>query len=214
MRKPLRTLVSLLAVAAFGVAAFAQNPASLNGVSNAWSFAYGVNSKIAPLQVDMQGGPSPTGTATLTVAFGTVTLQDGTVITPLSTSAPITVGTGANQETVTPTAVSCSTPQVYQSCSFTASFTYQHGTGDRIASGSNGLEEAAIYRSANGGGLVTVDPLWFGRYASHAAGITALTGFKSVSAVVTVLDYSGIPGVFSYNAAANSNYASTTHVIY
>ena len=207
-------IVTLFAVAAFGVMAFAQNPATVSGVSNAWSFAYGSNPAIAPLVVDLTSGPSPTGTATITVAFGTTTLQDGTILTPLSTSAPITIGTGANAETVTPSAVSCSTPAVYQSCSFTASFTYQHGTGDRVSSGSNGLEEAAIYRSGKGGGLVTVDSTWFGRYASHAAGITALTGFKSVNAAVTVLDYSGIPGVFSYNAASGSVYASTTHVLY
>jgi hypothetical protein len=115
---------------------------------------------------------------------------------------------------VTPTAVNCLTPQVYQSCTFTATFTYAHGTGDRVSSGSNGLEEAAVYRSGKGGGLVILSSDWFGRYASHAAGLTALVTFKSVNAAVTVLDYSGIPGVFSYNAAANSVYASTTHVIY
>ncbi len=212
--KLFRTLVSLIAVAGFlGVTAFAQNRTTYAGTANAWDFAYGVQPNVPPLRVDM-ATISPTGTATISVAYGQVSLPDGTVITPLSTSAPITVGVGANQETVTPTAVTCSTPQVYQSCTFTASFTYQHGTGDPVASASRGLEEAAAYASSQGGGLVIIGPQWFKGYASHAAGITALTGFKSVSAVVTVLDYSGIPGVFSYNAASGSVYASTTHVIY
>lgn len=214
--KLFRSLIRLAVLAGVcGGVAFAQNRTVFAGAANAFDFAYGVTATSpAPLQVDLAGGPSAVGVATLTVSFGNTTLGDGTVIAPLSTSAPVTVGTGANAETVTPSAVSCTTPNVYQSCSFTATFTNQHGTGDRVSSASNGLDEAALFLSGKGGGLVLLSPTWFGRYASHAAGITALTGQKSVSAVVTVLDYSGIPGVFSYNAAAASNYASTTHVIY
>jgi hypothetical protein len=211
--KLFRTLVSLIVLAGFGGAAYAQNRVVFGGAANAFDFAYGVQPNTPPLRVDMPT-ISATGVATLSVAYGSVALADGTTITPLSTSAPITVGIGANQETVTPSAVSCVTPKVYQSCTFTATFSNQHGTGDPVASASNGVEEAAGYLVSQGGGLVLLSPTWFKRYSSHAAGITALTGFKSLSASITVLDYSGIPGVFSYAAAAASNYASTTHVIY
>ena len=55
------------------------------------------------LRVD---NPTPTGTGsqTLTLAGGNVTAGDGTVVAPLATNAPITVGNtaGANMETVTP----------------------------------------------------------------------------------------------------------------
>ena len=159
--KLFRTLVSLIAVAGFlGGAAFAQdNPSRFAGTVRALNFDYGVGNT-PPLTVDMTNGPSSTGVATLTVAYGQIALSDGTVLTPLSTTAPVTVGTGANQETVTPSAVSCSTPQVYQSCSFTATFTYQHGTGDRVSSGTAGLQEAINYSSSYGGGNVAVDAKW------------------------------------------------------
>lgn len=167
--KLLRNLVNLIAVAGLvGGAAFAQdNPARFAGSVRAVNFAYGYNNTRA-LQVDLAGGPSPTGSATLTVAYGNVALSDGTVIVPLTTTTPVTVGIGANAETVTPSAVSCSTPQVYQSCSFTATFTYQHGTGDPVISGTYGLQEAINYASAKGGGFAVVDASWASLGGSQA----------------------------------------------
>jgi hypothetical protein len=211
-----KKIIALIAgFVALSLPAVAQNPAVFAGAANAWAFAYGINPLAPPLLVDV---PSPTaaGVATLSVAFGTVTLGDGTVITPLSTSAPIFVGIGANAETVTPTAVSCGTPTIYQSCTFTATFVNPHGTGDRVSSASYGLQEAAIFRSGKGGGLVLLSSDWFGRFATHAAGLTYLTtgAPKSVSTAVTVLDYSGITGVFSYAGAVAAAYASTAHVLY
>lgn len=217
--KLFRSIVSLIAVAGFvGVAAFAQNPAVFGGVANAYAFAYGVNPKVPALQVDLAGGPTAaSSTATLTVAFGNVALGDGTVITPLSTLAPITVGTGANAETVTPTAVSCSTPQVYQSCSFTAAFTYQHGTGDRVSSSTYGISEAALWQLGKyGHGTVIASPDLFqaAGVTNLAGSVTFITGVKSVSANITVLNYIGFTGALSYEAAAGSVYATTTHVLY
>ena len=213
-----RCALALLSVF-LALPAFSQNRTTFAGTANAYDFAYGTRiDSPAPLQVDLAGGPSSTGVATLTVSFGNTVLGDGTVISPLSTSAPITVGTGANQETVTPSAVSCSTPTVYQSCSFTATFTYQHGTGDRIASASYGIEEAANYVNGKaGGGLVLVSGQVLkqaGVAFTNAAFLTFISGFKSVSANVTVMNYMGVAGALSYNAAAGSAYASTTHVIY
>ena len=54
--KLFRTIASLFAVAALSAAAFAQNPAVFGGVANAYAFAYGLNPKVAPLQVDMTSG--------------------------------------------------------------------------------------------------------------------------------------------------------------
>lgn len=163
-----RGLLALLSVF-LALPAFAQdNPSKFAGEVRAVNFAYGIAPNTPALQVDLAGGPSATGTATLTVSYGTVTLTDGTVITPLSIVAPVTVGTGANQETVTPTAVSCTTPQVYQSCSFTASFSYQHGTGDRVSSGTFGLQEATNYASGIGGGQVVVDAKWVAQGGTQA----------------------------------------------
>lgn len=211
-----RSVLAILSVF-LALPAFAQNRTVFAGAANAIDFAYGtLPGSPAPLQVDLAGGPSATGVATLTVSFGTTTLGDGTVITPLSTRAPITVGTGANQETVTPSAVSCSTPQVYQSCSFTATFSNQHGTGDRVASASYGIQEAGIYLGKFAGGLVILSPalLQAAGVTTNAGVTTLITGFTSVGTRITVLNYSGIPGALSYQNTVGSAYASTTHVIY
>ena len=180
--KLFRQIVTLFAVAAFGVMAFAQNnPPQFAGSVNAVNFAYGYNNTRA-LQVDLANGPSPTGATTLTVAYGNVTLSDGTVIAPLSTNAAITVGVGANAETVTPSAVSCSTPQVYQSCSFTATFSNQHGTGDPVISGTYGLQEAINYANSKGGGAAVVDASW-GRLGGSQTQLLAATLPGGVSLV-------------------------------
>ena len=218
MRNLSRKFVALIAgFVAFSIPAVAQNPAVFGGVANAYAFAYGVNPLVAPLQVDLAGGPTAAGVATLTVAFGTTTLSDGTVISPLSTVAPITVGTGANAETVTPTAVSCGTPQVYQSCSFTATFSNAHGTGDKVTTSTYGITEAALYElNKNGFGTVIASPELFKRagVTSLSGSVTFLTGIKAVGASVTLLNYIGFTGAVSYTAASGSIYASTTHVLY
>lgn len=222
MRNLSRKFIALIAgFVAFGIPAVAQNPAVFGGAANAYAFAYGINPLVAPLQVDQTAPPSVAGVATLTVAFGTVALGDGTIITPLSTSAPITIGTGANAETVTPSAVSCSNPTVYQSCSFTATFSNPHGTGDKISSASFGLQEAAGFVVGKGGGLVILSPAWFKRYASIAAGRTAIATFNSLGSTYHVLDYSGnSTGTTTtaahswFNATAGSAYAATTIVLY
>lgn len=216
----IRKLITLFGLAAFaGSLSFAQTVTSFAGAANANSFAYGNSyTTIAPLQVDLAGGPTAAGVATLTVAYGNVPLGGGLIIAPLNVNAPIFVGVGANREKVTPTAVSCSTPNVYQSCSFTATFSNAHGTGDKVASASFGIQEAANYVAGrSGGGLVIVDGYLLknaGITFTNAAFLTFISGFNSVSANVTVLNYMGVNGALSYAAASGSAYASTTHVIY
>src|SRR5271155_3087134 len=89
------------------------------------------------------GSPTAAGTATLSVAPDAngvcqPTLPDGTVIANAFINGngggtlytPLTIGQGANLETVTPTAVSMSTSP----CTITATFGYTHGAGDLITS--------------------------------------------------------------------------------
>lgn len=193
--KLFRTLVLIAVAGLVGGAAYAQdNPSKFAGHVRAVNFAYGFNNTPA-LQVDLANGPSSTGTATLTVSFGTVALTDGTVIAPLAVGVPVTVGIGANQETITPSAVSCSTPTVYQSCSFTGSFTYQHGNGDRVASGTYGLDEAIEYAATYGkpaGGVVVTDSKWYQLGGTKAI----LTAVALATPNVWIFDDSGLGPVW------------------
>lgn len=107
------------------------------------------------------GNPTTaTGSQTLTLVQGAngqcaPVNPDGTVVQNALVNpggalfTPIVVGLGtANQETVTPTAVS--------NCSITASFSYVHGPGDIIMSGDAGINEA-INSAPSAGGDVVVD---------------------------------------------------------
>jgi hypothetical protein len=140
-----------------------KNPTFFAGLYRALSFAYGIVSDVPGLLVDEPSGPpANTTTQTLSVAFGQITLTDGTVISPLAAGTPITVGTGANADTVTPTSVSNSTPNVYQSSNFTAAtFSHQHGTGDKVSSATVGLQEALNAAKSAGGGVVVIDAAWY-----------------------------------------------------
>jgi hypothetical protein len=201
--KLFRSLAILFAVTGFVGAACAQNSQSkFAGEIRAYNFAYGNNGTLVPaLQVDSPNTPTPAlATSTISVAYGTVTLGDGTVIAPLSISAPITIGSGANQETVTPSAVSCTTPQIYQSCTFTAYFTYSHGTGDRVISGTYGLQEALNYANSYGvGGIVAVDSQWYA-----LGGTQAIVAASVPYSNVYVLDNSGAPGLRYFVPTATS----------
>ena len=183
-----------------------------NGIADAWQFAFGVNPQVNA--ISLASSSVGTGAQTYIVELGQSFCQDGTQILPLVVNSVLVVGTGANQETVVVTAVSAPNPAALNLCSFTATFANAHSAGENVASGSFGVQEAANYQLLQGGGLVSLAPRWFKNFATHAAGITAMTAYKSLSNLVTILDNSGIPGVFSYNAAANSIYASTTHVLY
>jgi hypothetical protein len=185
----------------------AQNRSNFIGLRNAVDYAYGVVPNIPPLSVST--GFIGSGSQTVIVSQGTISLPDGTQITPLSTTAPITIGLGANAETVTPSAVSCSTPLQYNTCSFTATFTNSHGVGDPVASASYGLVEAV--NVAHGlGGLVGIDGRWVS-FGGTTSTITSNKGWTNV----TVLDWRGTSGAVSYKSTSNgANMAATTNVLY
>lgn len=182
------------------------------GFYNATDYAYGVNPLPPALIVDPG---SANVTSTLTLAAGFTTLFDGTVLYPLSTNAPITVGIGASAETVTPTAVSGSNNPAYQSNSVTAPFANAHGVGDRITSGTCGLQEAINYANGKGGGTVVVDIGWSiigGTNAMLAAAVIPANGSVTIednrgsaSNGFTYWAYRATSGVIAAPSAATSS---------
>ncbi|HEY2496553.1 MAG TPA: hypothetical protein VGK24_05750 [Candidatus Angelobacter sp.] len=157
----------LLVVASVGLCStgFAQNLPVVNrsfdsGVFYAPAYAFGVNQLVSPLRVAVG---TASGAGTITLQFGEVDLADGRKTFPftgVTTFPPITIGTGAVVETVTPSSASCSTPQILNTCQITATFTNAHGQGDFIASGDNGIQEAINDAASFGGGAVfwIIDP--------------------------------------------------------
>ena len=172
-------IAGLLAFALLALPLNAQNRTRFGGAWNAVDYAYGIGPNVAGLTVDIGGAA---GAATLTVAYGYTTAGDGTSFAPLATTAPITVGNtaGANLETVTPSAVSCGTPMIADTCTVTATFTYAHGRGEVISSGTIGLQEAVNLAQAAGGGGVAISPVW-----ASLGGTDSMINGKSATAPVT-----------------------------
>lgn len=163
--KTLRTLVITAALLIAGVPSYAQYaPSGGDAVSRgagrfvANQYNYGYPNNYVTI------GNGATGTSTITLQVASIKLPDGRTIFPYNVFSPIIVGNGSTQEMVTPTASSncfvLSTPSGNGTCSVTASFTYTHGQGEPVLSGSGGLAEAAYEAFLVGGGVVTVDGQW------------------------------------------------------
>lgn len=194
-------------IAAFGVMFFigtfadAQNRTQFAGIRVAYDYAYGANPAVAAL--NLVTGNSATGAQTVTLSFGRVTLPDGVSFMPLAVNAPVTVGVGANAEMVTPSAVSCTTPDIYATCQFTATFANTHGLGDLVTSGSLGLQEA-VNQAHILGGLVIIEGRW-----KAAGGVAATLTTNKAWANVDVIDGRGTTSgsAFSYKATSGDNSA-------
>lgn len=172
-------LITIGALAILACPLPAQNRTVFAGERNAVDYAYGtVRAVPAPLFV---GNSVAAGSSvSLTVQFGYATAGDGIVFYPLATNAPVTIGIGASMETVTPSAVSCQTPTVYNSCTITATTTFAHGVNDPIASATFGLQEAINLQNSGGGGLVVITQGWT-QAGGTAATIASATPFPNVT---------------------------------
>ena len=150
------------------------------GFFNASDFAYGINNRTSALLVN--SGAAATGSGTLVLVSPYTNLPDGTILSPLATTAPINVGSDSGMDTsVTPTSVSITggSPPPFATSTVTASFTYLHGSGDQISSATCGLQEAINYANLKGGGTIVVDAGWTAMGGTQAM-IAAATLFEGV----------------------------------
>ena len=157
-------------------------PSRFSGLINASEFAYGIN-KTTPALLVISGPNTTTGAQALGLAFGYTQTPDGIIFNPLNTNAPINVGGNSSTETITPSAVSNSTPTIYSSSSLTGTFIYLHGNGDSVRSGTCGLQEALNYANSVGGGIVIVDSGW-----TLLGGTDAMIEAATVPAGVSIQD--------------------------
>lgn len=156
MKRILSTLISLL----FTGMALAQGPippSATYGVGLYYSPNYNYGNVSSTSGMKISTGTQATGAGTVTLLYGYFTTPDGRTIQPFTnvpTLPAITLDTGANLETVTPSAVSCQTPTIINTCQITATFTNIHGAGVNINSGDEGITEAINDASVHGGGQV------------------------------------------------------------
>ena len=156
------------------------NRTKFAGTFRAVDYAYGLGLGF-PQSLTILTAPGATGAGSVTLSSGQIQLTDGTVASPLSINAPVLVGMGSNQETVTPSAVTNNGSQVPGQAGFTATFANLHGVGDPVASGTYGLQEAINDAAAKGGGVVVVDYEW-----TNAGGTSAILAAAVLPAAGTV----------------------------
>lgn len=215
---PVLTIAALLGVVFMQISdvhhaavVHAQNRTSFGGIRNAITYDYGTPASSAPPLLVSIGIAAP-GTTSVTLQVGYTVLADGTVLNPLATNAPINIGAGSNVETVRPTAVSCATPAVINTCTITGWFHNAHGVGDPVSSATFGLMEAVNAAHVQGG-LVAVDGAWKaagGVTGTITGGSPAGTGLGWTN--VTVLDWRGTTTAKSYTSTADTLLMTATSV--
>ena len=143
----------------------------------ATDYNYGGSLAGSPSALRVDSGPSGTGSQTYTVRVNALIAvgRSGRTFMPLATNAPILF----DSETVTPSAVSCTTPTLAGTCTFTATVVNSHGPGSLISSATFGLQEAINDAWQSGGGTVYIDPLWKTIGGTDAI-INAATPYQSV----------------------------------
>lgn len=158
-------------------------PSVWAGQAVAKNFAYGAPGGPAALTIDsLVTSVSPLANVSATVSFGFTTTVDGIVFYPLSTLAPVNVGSDSNSEAVTPASVTAPNT-TYNGMQFTAEFANNHGFGDPVASATFGLQEALNYMGAQGGGKVIIDEDWV-----KLGGTTAIKNAATLPSGVTITD--------------------------
>jgi hypothetical protein len=185
MRNFVNLFCSMLLLVGLALPTYAQNRTTFGGQVRAFDFAYGIAAGIAPLQ--LATGNTTTGTTSVTVVLPCVTAGDGTTVCPLATNAPITVGTGTNADTFTPSALSGCALQtaLYGACTITGTINHTHGQGELVTSGTFGLQEAVNFAEVTPtagnsfGGIVLVDRQWAAAGGVNS-NITGLNGFSNV----------------------------------
>lgn len=151
----------------------------------AFNYGGGFDDNPGPLVV-VAGSNAASATGTLTVQNGYVTLVDGTIVTPFNTNAPVTIINASGADTQTPSAVSTNVQSNTYGLTATVTattWTYAHAPGDRVSSGTVGLQEALNYASAKGGGTVIVDSAW-----TTEGGTNAILEAATVPAGVQLVD--------------------------
>lgn len=183
-----KKLIRVLAFALLALPALAQTPLSSTqqmvntasfGQAEYYAAAYNYSTNISG------GGSTAGGSYAVQVFKPIVTLPGSRQVAVFSVTAPITVGTGANKETVTPTAVSTGCAQQNNPnniCSITATFANAHAQGDFIGSGSAGLQEAINDAYSHGGGNVNIDGTWYATGGTTAL-VTAAVSFPTVAII-------------------------------
>jgi hypothetical protein len=187
------------------------NRTKFAGMFNAIDYNYGGTAPggSLPPGFTVSSPAVPSGVQTLLLETGLMILTDGSSFGPLATNAPVLVGGGSNQETVTPTSVTNNGSQIYNTAGFTANFANAHGTGDPVASATFGLQEALNACLAYGGGLVIVDASW-----GAAGGTTAMITAATIPAGVTLSDnrtggFGG--GLYMFNVALTNAQVKATN---
>ena len=165
------------------------------GQYNATSFNYGGLGVDNPQAlVVVSGSNAASATGTLTVQNGWFSISDGTIVTPFNTNAPVSIINASGADTQTPSAVSTNVQSNTYGPTATVTattWTYAHAPGDRVSSGTVGLQEAINYANLKGGGQVIIDASWV-----LQGGTQAILDAATVPSTVQIVDNrSGQDGV-------------------
>ncbi len=207
MKKYLWLILAVCSTLGFGITRFLLIASKAQAQLGPAQASRGMGSFYAPNYnwgvgaIRLSVGNTATGSQIVTMNASAVALPDGRVLLPFATNASLTFDTGANAETITPSAVSgCSFPAAATGCTVTATFANTHGVGTPVMSGTFGLQEAINDANGFGGGNVVVDGAFRGTNST-------ITGIVSTTPAVWVADERG-PGPMTWYGKSGTGAAA------
>ncbi len=177
--------ISAIVVTGQGINTLAQSSATRSvGLYSAYNYSRWT--------VPVASGPvAAASPATFTLVRGTVTLPDGRTIVPFFVNDIVNIGSGANQEAVTITAVNnCYLGAPLNSCTISGNTSNSHGQGDLVASGTFGLYEAVNDAHVNNGGVASIDGSFGGTSANIINARALFSNAGVLNGRVGVLNFS------------------------
>lgn len=171
------------------------------GRYSALDYAYGLIPVGGP-NLQIGTGNTAAGVGTIVIIMSQTETQGSAVFRPIALTTPITVGIGANAETVTPTGVTYgnlgSAGPGTQTVTVTATFSNVHGPQEPVTSGTYGLQEAINIANANGSGEIVVTQAWY-----NAGGTVAMIQAATLPTNGSV-DIVDIANGYTWTIAPNS----------
>ena len=179
-------------------------------------------------------GNTATGAQTITLAFGQVATPFGISFNPVVGGASITVGGPTNAETVSISSASCTTPQIYETCQLTATFSNTHGRGEpvvftgvsnpvKLQGSCSGTATASSTLGLFGLGQVaaltcTSTTVSLGQVMQQAGtiralNVTATTGGVSSSSGVFTVDKNGSTTAVTCTLGTGTSCSDTAHLV-
>lgn len=205
----MKKILFLFLIFAMATSPLAAQQNSQSNITGMQVLGAAVAAEFGKWSVKVPLGAAAAGASTVTLDAASFTVPSGMGISPIATNIPIRIEDGASSETLTPSAVNCSSGSGI--CTVTATFANAHPNTLRITSGTNGLQEAIEFQHGRGG-MIHVTSDWLGTTSmiTNANGYTNVSIWDTRAGAEIFYTWDGSDYVITWGVQPNGGVTPTT----